>query len=125
MVKKRLHGVMKIGALLLCVGLLYALFVHRTGLAIPCIFRKVTGWLCPGCGITHQCMALLRLDFVGAFYANPVTFVLVPVILLLVFRILLRYIKTGKSTMQTWENTLTWICSVALVIWALIRNIVG
>ena len=39
-------------------GLLYGIFVSYTGLAIPCLFRKVTGLLCPGCGVTGMCVAL-------------------------------------------------------------------
>ena len=44
-------------------GLLYGIFVSYTGLAIPCLFRKVTGLLCPGCGVTGMCVALLHLDW--------------------------------------------------------------
>ena len=44
-------------------GLLYGIFVSYTGLAIPCLFRKVTGLLCPGCGVTGMCVALLQLNW--------------------------------------------------------------
>ena len=57
-------------------GLLYGIFVSYTGLAIPCLFRKVTGLLCPGCGVTGMCVALLHLDWRGAFSCHPVLFVL-------------------------------------------------
>ncbi len=53
-------------AFLLPAGGLYALFVHATGLMIPCPFRLITGLKCPGCGMTHMCMSLLRLDFKAA-----------------------------------------------------------
>lgn len=52
-------------------GLLYGIFVSYTGLAIPCLFRKVTGLLCPGCGVTGMCVALLHLDWRGAFSCHP------------------------------------------------------
>lgn len=57
-------------------GLLYGIFVSYTGLAIPCLFRKVTGLLCPGCGVTGMCVALLHLNWKGAFFCHPVLFVL-------------------------------------------------
>ena len=44
-------------------GLLYGIFVSYTGLAIPCLFRKVTGLLCPGCGVTGMCVALVHLNW--------------------------------------------------------------
>ena len=59
-------------------GLLYALWLLLSGPGIPCPFRKITGWLCPGCGITTLILCLIRLDFAGAFAANPFLFVTGP-----------------------------------------------
>ena len=39
-----------------------------------CPFRALTGLLCPGCGITHAFLSLGRLDFAGAYAANPIVF---------------------------------------------------
>ena len=50
----------------LLLGLAYFLLTQLTPLRIPCIFQKITGFACPGCGMTHLCMQLLRLDFAGA-----------------------------------------------------------
>ena len=46
----------------LLLGLAYFLLTQLTPLRIPCIFQKITGFACPGCGMTHLCMRLLRLD---------------------------------------------------------------
>ena len=67
--------ILAFGAILLF-GMLYALWVWRTGRYIPCLFRQVTGWACPGCGISHMCMELLHLDFYGAFRQNAGVFLL-------------------------------------------------
>ena len=53
-------------AVLLC-GLLYFAFTSITGLGLPCPFRMLTGWLCPGCGITTMFIELGRLNFEAAF----------------------------------------------------------
>lgn len=37
----------------------------------PCIIRTVTGFLCPGCGVTRATLALLRLEPIEAFRYNP------------------------------------------------------
>lgn len=50
--------------------------VYLAGARIPCVFYRVTGYLCPGCGITRMCLALVHLDFVTAFSNNPLCFVL-------------------------------------------------
>ena len=54
----------------LLLGLAYFLLTQLTPLRIPCIFQKITGFACPGCGMTHLCMQLLRLDFAGAAGEN-------------------------------------------------------
>ena len=40
------------------------------GGGMPCLFRTLTGWQCPGCGMTHAVVALLRLDIRTAFACN-------------------------------------------------------
>lgn len=55
------------------------LVLHRFG--IDCIFRTFFGISCPGCGMTHAFIALLRLDLASAFRYHPMIF-FVPVIFL-------------------------------------------
>ncbi len=43
-----------------------------------CVFRRVTGLECPGCGMTRATYALLHGDVKKAFGFNPVGMVLVP-----------------------------------------------
>ena len=55
------------------VGLLIARFVPVARL-IPfwgCTFRKVTGWPCPGCGLTRAADRFAHLNWLGALQANP------------------------------------------------------
>ena len=37
----------------------------------PCFFHRVTGFPCLTCGGTRAALALLSVDFAGAFHANP------------------------------------------------------
>ena len=62
------------------VGAGYALWVNLTHLSIPCPFHAITGLQCPGCGVTRMCLALLRLDVSGAWKANPVLLLLLPLL---------------------------------------------
>ena len=48
------------GAGILCAGLLYGLVGSPLGFRVPCLFYRLTGLRCPGCGMTDLCLALLR-----------------------------------------------------------------
>ena len=107
---------------LLASGLGYAVWVRRTGLAIPCLFYAVTGRLCPGCGVTKLCLALLRWDWAGAWDANPVLLLMLPVLAALGVRLAVRYIREDNSTGPKWENALLWVMTALLVVWGAARN---
>ena len=95
-------------------GLLYGIFVSYTGLAIPCLFRKVTGLLCPGCGVTGMCVALLHLNWKGAFFCHPVLFVL-----LLPLTAVFICSAAGYG-----QNLILYVSVAALVIFGVVRNLV-
>ena len=67
--------------ILLGLGLGYLAFVRITGHGIPCLFRVLTGWQCPGCGITTMLVCLSRGDLFGAFAANPFLLLTLPFLL--------------------------------------------
>lgn len=71
---------------LLAAGLAYLLFVRATDLGLPCPFRYLTGFLCPGCGVTTMLVSLSCLDFHGAWQANPALCLAGPLLLLLEIR---------------------------------------
>ena len=114
---RRLRRVLAGGGVLLAAGLGYALWVGCTGLALPCPFRAATGLLCPGCGVTRLCLALLRGDWGGAWAANPMLLVL------LAGGIAVRYVREGRTAGPRWENVLCWILAALLLIWGVVRNL--
>ena len=111
------------GGVLLAAGLAYALWVRFTGLALPCPFHAATGLLCPGCGVTRMCLALLRGDPAGAWAANPVLLLLLPVLGLLAVRMALRYVREGRTLGPHWENVLCWLLIALLAAWGVARNL--
>ncbi len=66
--QRRIHVLLISLGILAAVILLYILFFN--GIGIPCLFRKLTGLLCPGCGNSRAAMALLRLDLRSALGHN-------------------------------------------------------
>ena len=120
---RRLYRLLGGCAALLAAGLGYALWVRLTGLALPCPFRAVTGLLCPGCGVTRLCLALLRGDWAAAWRANPVLLLLLPVLAVLIVRMAVRYVQAGRTAGPDWENALIWAMTGLLVAWGAARNL--
>lgn len=44
---------------------------HLTGHGLPCLFRALTGYLCPGCRMTRAAVAILGEDFAKAWQYTP------------------------------------------------------
>ena len=78
--RKRILNVIKIYVILLLVFIGYYYINKYTGFYIPCIIREITGFKCPGCGITHCLFAIYNLNFKEAFYHNPLVFIYLPFI---------------------------------------------
>ncbi len=123
MIKRFKEVMLKLLALFL-IGIGYLIWCKFTGIFIPCMFRKITGLYCPGCGATHLFISLAKLDFIGAFWANPVMFVLLPLLFVILLYYIINYIKYGEIKSSRTINILIWISIISLTIFAVIRNII-
>jgi len=52
----------------------------------PCLWKSLFNISCPGCGLTHAVLSLIQLDFVGAWEANPLVFIVVPAIAFFIWK---------------------------------------
>lgn len=75
-------GLGALAASLVFPGLGAALTEACTALPGLCVFHRVTGWPCPGCGMGHAGLRLLAGDAVGAWHCHPFVFVVVPLAIL-------------------------------------------
>lgn len=121
--KRRVFKAAGILFLFLCAGLLYGWFFLHTGIGIPCPIRLVTGFKCPGCGVTHMCAALLRLDISAAFAANPMVLLLSPVLAAVFLPAFWGYLKNGRFRLGRVQNIAVWICILLLLVFGVVRNI--
>lgn len=63
-----------------------------------CVFHKVTGFYCPGCGGTRAVIAMLKFDFITAFRYNPgVVSLCVIILLALIGKIINKKILPNKT----------------------------
>ncbi len=115
--KRRLRPI--VGALLM--GLAYYIWLKLTGLGLPCSTKLLTGFDCPGCGLTRMIMAALRFDFKAAFNYNSAAFIISPVILAVGIVESIRYVKDGKGFSKVSE-VIAIICGVVLLTYGIVRN---
>lgn len=107
--------------IILGVGFGYYLWLNFTHLGIPCPFRTITGWLCPGCGITHMLIALIQLDFHTAYLENPFLLLTLPFVIGQI--IYQRYLQLTKQVNPRWNQVLLWLYVIALIIFGILRNL--
>ena len=121
--KQRLFRLLRNVGIVCLLGGVYAFICTHFNVGIPCPFRKLTGFLCPGCGVSRLCLCLLRLDFSGAWAANPVIFSLLPFGAVLAVRFSIRYVKSGCRKLNKAETVLTYAACVVLLVYGVIRNL--
>jgi hypothetical protein len=67
--------------------------------ALPlCPLANLTGWPCPGCGLTRASIALLHGDVAGALAIQPLTPIIVPLLGVFAGGAWLGYVRTGEPT---------------------------
>jgi hypothetical protein len=81
----------------------------------PCVFRAVTGLLCPGCGATRAVHHLLHGDVAGAFRLNAMLLLVGPV---LAIAVATRPTLIGRP----WFG---WSVAVLIIGWGVFRNVFG
>lgn len=108
---------------LLLIGIAYYFVAYFTGLYIPCYVRLVTGFKCPGCGISHMIINIFHLNFKAAFKSNQLLFVTSPLIAAMIIREIYCYIKYGKHKTDKWIDITAFILVALFLIFTVLRNI--
>ena len=104
-------------ALFLVLSAAAALYLAHAGHGIPCVFRMITGWRCPGCGITTLFLSLLHGDISAAFLANPFLFCTLPLL-----AVLYPLAQHGPQN-NLFRKALPAAYLVALLVFGIIRNV--
>lgn len=104
-------------------GGLFLYIMARSGYPVPCIFNKLTGLSCPGCGNTRAVLALLRLDLIGAFTYNPMFPVEFFYLGFVYIRCAADYLRTGRFSYRSPAPVFDYAILGSLLLWWVIRNI--
>lgn len=69
-----------------------------------CLFTRLSGIHCPGCGMTRACMHIIHLDIVPALNYNKLAFVVLPVMCIL---LAVEFFKTIKI-IRRYDEFVAW-----------------
>lgn len=121
--QQRANKVLQGLAVIIVLGFIY-LFVFLTfGVGIPCVFHKLTGWKCPGCGMTHAIAELWKKNIKNAFDYNALCVSVLPVNCLYLLYRTVRYVNGNDEGFYIWEYTLLIMLFVVTIGYGVMRNI--
>lgn len=121
--RQRLNALLLRGAMLAGMGAAYVAVISLIGRGLYCPFWKLTGLMCPGCGVTRMCLALLRLDLAGAWRANAALLLALPALILLAVRLMWVYVRTGRRRPSRGEERFAWGMVIYFLAWGVLRNL--
>ena len=121
--KRRAAVMILISLFLAAVSVILAILANN-GFAIPCIFNKVTGLYCPGCGNTRAAISLLKFDFLAAFYYNPLFLLEFLYIGWIYLSCSVSYIKGSGFAYHTKTNVPDICILTIILVWGIIRNVI-
>ena len=96
---------------------------RSTGIGIPCLFNKLFGIKCAGCGMTRAMFALFSLDIKGAHEYNLLILPMLAYIVWFVGRIIHRFARHKESPFDVKPYAVHFVMAALLLIYGVLRNI--
>ena len=87
-----------------------------------CQIVLLTGFPCPGCGITRAAISMLLLHPVQAFRYNPSICLWIPFVIVIAWK---RYFQIGRIRGLNWILSLVAIGTILIYIWRLLHEFPG
>ena len=116
---------MKIKKYIICIIIIigYLLLGNILHIYIPCFIHKLTGFYCPGCGVTRMLLSIIKFDFYKAYLYNKLLFILSPFALVLFLDYIYCIIKNKSPLYKKINNKVWYVLIVILIIYGILRNI--
>jgi hypothetical protein len=117
--RPRLYRILLIASGAIAIALLYSFDPSSTTGFLPCPFRSITGFLCPGCGAQRALHDLLHGRIAEAFHHNAALVIALPVLGLQwmvpqLFQMERRFVH---------DNRIVFFWLVAVILWGVGRNL--
>lgn len=102
---------------------LYGITPETTWWMPPCLFNKITGLYCPGCGTARGLHKLLHADLPGAWHMNPLMVVSIPLIGYLLARSAILGRRGAGEKARALPKWLPWTIVALVAAFWIVRNI--
>lgn len=80
-----LFVILKPCLIILVIGFIYLNIFQKIGIGIPCIFYQLTGYQCPGCGMTRAMSEIWKGNLYRAWEYNALSITVFPIICIYFF----------------------------------------
>ena len=74
-----------------------------------CLFKSISHFPCPSCGITRSVLAIMKADFYAAFMFNPMGFVLFIMMFIIPIWVLTDIIRKRNTFLNFYSRLEAWL----------------
>ena len=104
--------------------LIYLYLNKKYGFYIPCIFHKITGFYCPGCGATRCILSLIKGNIKAAFFYNPLFFIMIPFFIFgIIYKCYIYIADKEEKIISNIPNYIWVVVLIIVIIFGILRNI--
>ncbi|MCI5806821.1 MAG: DUF2752 domain-containing protein [Clostridium sp.] len=107
---------------LIILGFVYLFIYQKLGVGIPCLFRTITGWKCPGCGMTHAMSAIWNGDWKSAWEYNALSITVLPIVCIYLLYRWVREIRHKGEEFYIWEYIFLGVLFIIVIAYGYTRN---
>ena len=108
--------------ILLLLGFTYLYIFQKFKVGIPCLFYNLTGWKCPGCGMTHALSEIWNGNFENALEYNVLSLTVLPIVCIyLLYRSVRDALGKGEG-FYIWEYIMLAVLFITVLFYGYIRN---
>lgn len=124
--KDRVKNLVLTSITIIILIILYIFLNKHYGFYIPCLFHKLTGYYCPGCGATRCILSLLKGNIKSSFQYNPLFFILIPFLSFEIIYKIYIYLANKEDKITKKIPNVVWIVLLIITIsFGILRNIKG